>query len=184
MMISKLLKISALVAAAALSGCTTGDDDDGSTSSSGGNNNAASCGTRPGNNAADNSSTSTKATIDAVIGTNTLTSGTAFANANYCGNADGNAYWWKLSGAHASGATFRLQIAFANGTTANDVDFDVVYFDADGMGYTNVASCSAASGTNEDCMGSITQAITDIYVKTDTTTVTTQEKFTITLTKT
>ena len=171
----------ATVVAGGCMGSSTSSSSSSSSSSTGG---PADCSTRPANHAADSSSTTTKASVDMVAVA--LTSGTGVGG-KYCGNADGHAYWWKLAGAHAANSAFHLVVTWDRAAMADDVDFTMVSFDTPGPGFTTLTNttgnCAATSGTTEDCVKTSTPAITDVYVKTTTSTTTTNEAFNLTVTK-
>lgn len=111
-----------------------------------------------------------------------MTLGTA-TRGRFCNNVLDQEYWWVVNGAFTGGMTCRLTVTFDNGAAANDVDFRVQEPDS-GTGYYTVAYCSANTGTNEDCMGTLFLDNARLYVVTNSNprNSSTDESFSMTLT--
>lgn len=82
----------------------------------------------------------------------------------FCANGTTDVFWWRVPASFPAGTRFMLEVAFLHGAAAQDVDFDVVAFDADGAGFSVITSCTAGSGVDEVCSGSHPLPVDSVYV--------------------
>jgi hypothetical protein len=78
-------------------------------------------------------------------------------------------YFYKVSGSYVNGDMFRLFTTGLDGVNSLDVDVELgttlaadgLSIDSAGAGY---CSSAASAGTNEDCLATLSDAATDLYV--------------------
>ena len=83
----------------------------------------------------------------------------------FCSARSDTELWWRIPAAVAALDSYRLQVTFARGSGASNVDFRMGTLAQDGT-LSIFATCTAGSGQNEDCVGTATAAATDLYVVT------------------
>ncbi len=108
----------------------------------------------------------------------------AATSGRFCSSVLGENYWWRINSPVTTTSSCRLQVTFANGTAAEDVDFVLTQPNGFG-GLSAFASCNAGSGEAEDCEGTPSWDSSEIYVVSTTNPIgfdTREESFTFTVT--